>query len=512
MDTLYRILYAAHARGSHHKIALRALAMLRAPDAQDWARFFLSQADALMIGAKAPDTDFKDFTNHVLHVGDGDWGGAPKATRDWYAKLVDALKAGDHAGAAYAAGVVSHYYSDPLMPFHTGSSEAENTVHRAVEWSISRCFEEIWEQAPDVSLDLLRGFDPLGEDWVEPMVRAGAARAHARYWDLIAQYDFEIGVKKPEQGLTDKAKKFIAPLLAQAASGTAYLIERATLDADIAPPKVNLTVRTVVAGLKMPAKWVTKRLENAEERRLVQEIHAELVETGRVEETLPEESRVIREATAKRREAEARSKRAGKTVGPKDWKAERPGPAAPGSVPKELLQPEARRSQDRLRVSFAQKPTGAAKVSPLRPTLAPNAEVERAPSIGPKTAARLSDVGVRTVADLLAASPQALAASLARRSGSNWITADKLTVWRDQAALLTQIPGLKATEAVLLVASGHRTTAEIAAVEPARLHQRVSDAAETNEMRRALYEPKAPTKERVADLIETAKGLTAAAA
>lgn len=134
MSVLFRIVYAAHANGTHHKLALDALNHMQRRDADDWRRVFLKHVGKYLDGAKAPDVTFKDFKNHVLHVGDDYWGGAPEKVEEWYATTVTALRAGEWEAAAYAAGVLSHYYTDPVMPFHTGQTEAENAIHRATEW------------------------------------------------------------------------------------------------------------------------------------------------------------------------------------------------------------------------------------------------------------------------------------------------------------------------------------------------------------------------------------------
>ena len=78
-----------------------------------------------------------------LHVQDNYWGGAVKTAQLWYKLTVDALKLGDWKEAAYSAGVLSHYVSDPFMPFHTGQTEAEGKVHRACEWSIAQSYVEL---------------------------------------------------------------------------------------------------------------------------------------------------------------------------------------------------------------------------------------------------------------------------------------------------------------------------------------------------------------------------------
>src|SRR3989337_1297364 len=140
MSALFRIVYAAHANGTHHKLALVALNHMVRPDAEAWRRLFLKHVERYLEGSKAPDITFKDFKNHVLHVGEKYWGGAPEKAGEWYGKTVEAMRAGAWSDAAYAGGVLSHYYTDPVHPFHTGQTEAENSMHRACEWSINRSY------------------------------------------------------------------------------------------------------------------------------------------------------------------------------------------------------------------------------------------------------------------------------------------------------------------------------------------------------------------------------------
>ena len=143
MHLLFHIVYAAHADGTHHKLALDALRHLRCTDADYWQRLFLMHAKLYLEGAKAPDEEFKDFQNHVLHTRDGFWGGAPEKVGSWYHHVVEALALEDWPTAVYCAGVLSHYFMDPLQPFHTAQSEAENNIHRAVEWSISKSYDQL---------------------------------------------------------------------------------------------------------------------------------------------------------------------------------------------------------------------------------------------------------------------------------------------------------------------------------------------------------------------------------
>ena len=88
----------------------------------------LPEARALYLeGSKDPDNKFKDFKNHVLHVRDNYWGGAPEKVQNWYQHLVSALTAQNWSEAVYAAGVLSHYYTDPIHPFHTGRRKRRTT-------------------------------------------------------------------------------------------------------------------------------------------------------------------------------------------------------------------------------------------------------------------------------------------------------------------------------------------------------------------------------------------------
>lgn len=76
MSLLFKVVFASHARGTHHKLVLDSLRQLRGPDVTHWEELLLSEYAALLEGAKAPDDEFRDFKNHVLHVRENFWGGA----------------------------------------------------------------------------------------------------------------------------------------------------------------------------------------------------------------------------------------------------------------------------------------------------------------------------------------------------------------------------------------------------------------------------------------------------
>jgi predicted flap endonuclease-1-like 5' DNA nuclease len=102
--------------------------------------------------------------------------------------------------------------------------------------------------------------------------------------------------------------------------------------------------------------------------------------------------------------------------------------------------------------------------------LEPITNVVHAPSIGPKTAQRLANAGVHTVADLLAADPVEVARELAAKS----VTPEVVRSWQRQARLVCQIPQLRQHDAQILVGSGFTTAAQIAEMKPEDLFARVT--------------------------------------
>ncbi len=294
MSALFRIVYAAHANGTHHKLALDALNHMERSDAEAWRKVFLQHVGLYLEGSKAPDNSFKDFKNHVLHVGDAYWGGAPEKVEAWYGHTVTALRAEKWADAAYAAGVLSHYYTDPVHPFHTGQTEAENSMHRACEWSINRSYNDL-RALGEKKFAHLQVASHKDAHWLKQMTCDGAEFSHRYYEKLIAHYDLKRGVVRPEEGLDDVAKTIVAELLMYAADGFGHILDRAIAEAGVAAPEVSLTLETFIATLKIPAKWIEKKLSNAEDRRIVQAMYDELQTTGKVEHTLPDDDRVIRD-------------------------------------------------------------------------------------------------------------------------------------------------------------------------------------------------------------------------
>ena len=101
MSLLSAVVSASRCRSTHHRLAVDATEHLQSPDADSWQTLLLHHHVEYLTGAKAPDDVFKDFKNHVLHVRDNDWGGAPEACEEWYRRTVRALQQKDWAQAAW---------------------------------------------------------------------------------------------------------------------------------------------------------------------------------------------------------------------------------------------------------------------------------------------------------------------------------------------------------------------------------------------------------------------------
>lgn len=293
MNLLFNVVYAAHCRSTHHKMAMDALRKLSGMEGELWSRMFLKHHQWYLKGAKDPDTTFKDFRNHVLHVSQNNWGGAPKAARMWYDNTLEHLRARKWREAVYSAGVLSHYYTDPIQPFHTGQSKAENNIHRAAEWSITKSYADLYELAqqfgwPDVTL-------AEHDRWLEQAVIDGARTSHEFYQPLIDHYDLNAGRKDPPAGLDRYSREKLARLIAYAVVGWSQILQRLFRESGMVPPEVSLSIESVLATVEVPIRWVTKKMADVAERHQIEAMYAELQETGQVDRTLPEDDRVIRD-------------------------------------------------------------------------------------------------------------------------------------------------------------------------------------------------------------------------
>ncbi len=555
MSIVHTILRATHAKGTHHYLALDALKHLSGETAAAWERVFLKHVAVYVEGSKAPDDTFKDFVNHVLHPRDGYWGGAPVKAGEWYGDLVAALAKQDWPAAAYAAGVLSHYALDPLMPLHTAQSEAENNVHAAVEWSVNRSYADLARMA-EIEYGHLKITKSDEDNWLALLICQGADKATLHYETLLTHYDIKRGVVEPTEGLDYVGQRAVADMIAHAVRLFAVILDAAIEEANVAPPEVNLMGDVVASIAAWPRAKLLKRARDAEERAAIEAMYDELIRTGQVVQNLAPGEKEVRvryeaEVVAKRETVKpsnvfplpqraARKPRAAEAPPAEVVDLRKPlpvaaAPAATSVIPAAPARPAADATATATPATASPSAASApiASIIPLRePSVVPmparaamapstplatrtsadhthlksDDPVVDAPSIGPKTAARLNEVGIDTVEDFLRAHPIALSARLEVVH----ITPEVLTAWQNQAQLVLSVPGLRGTGAQLLVGAGYATLDALADSDEATLCADVLRFALTPSGQRILRDGSPPDVERIKSWIAAAKAAKAA--
>lgn len=108
--------------------------------------------------------------------------------------------------------------------------------------------------------------------------------------------------------------------------------------------------------------------------------------------------------------------------------------------------------------------------------------LEKAPSIGPKTAEKFTSAGIRTVGEFLNAEPHELAKKLSQKS----LDAVTLYEWQCQARLCCEIPKFRGYMAQILTAIGIQTKEEFVEAEIETLWDLVENFLTTPEAERLL--------------------------
>ncbi|MCY2984763.1 MAG: DUF4332 domain-containing protein [Planctomycetota bacterium] len=556
MDAIVAILRAAHCKSTHHYFAIDALNEVPSSRGKLLADLLMANYSDYLKGAKDPDNVFKDFENHVLHVRDGYWGGAAKTAEKWLEQSNRMLSAGNWKEAAYAIGVLSHYFSDPFMPLHTAQSPRETIVHRPLEWSVCCSYQSIFKMACEDSQ--LESF-PIGSasNWLTDSILRGATMANRYYEPLMDDYDMKESSRHPELALGSDSRKTLAMIFTWVLTGWGSVIDRIANEASVKLPTTSLAVPTLLAGLQMPVKKVVAGIESVEQKREVERILDEFNRTGNVVRNVSPEQRIVQKIRKERPElrpepsvveqavtSELMQLQAKPKVAPVQIKSNTidsvrstsnaiqptalprsPEPAkldrsppvtppvsiiptSPQVEPAHDAEPALQKPEKQVRevVKPSTEVTASEKTT-KRAKLTVDSPIVDAPAIGPKSAARLEAIGLTTVRDLLSHDADSISAELQ----SKWITPRIVDQWQDQARLACQIERLSAAGSGLLIMAGIRTAEELIRLRPAEAHAMVRAAAQTSEGQRLLRDQEPPPLKTIERWIDAARASKKAA-
>ena len=310
MKRLLAIIRNVHCIGTHQRFAIDAVSMIQTDSGKRLAGWLLYYYRSYLRGAIDPDVRFRDYHNHVLHVRDGYWGGAPRVAHQWYNRLQKYLRAERFSDAAHAAGVLSHYVTDVIEPLHTISNDREALIHRPLEWSIDQSYDRIYQRSRDEGLRIrIRLSSRPG--WLGSMMMRAAQIANQRCEGLIRQYRFEEGVQDPLDGLNDQSVDCLAELFALAITAVCEVLQRAAEETESYTgypiPECGSTWPTIGATVTSPLACYNKIMRRRDEMASIRALADEYFRTGQLSQCLPAEIDIkrrvieVRDAEIRRR-------------------------------------------------------------------------------------------------------------------------------------------------------------------------------------------------------------------
>jgi len=505
-----------------------ALKKLRTPPAQRLGNLLLKYHDHYLEGAHAPDWRFKDFENHAIHADDDLGGGAAGKCREWLDKTRGYLNAGQWRKATYACGVLSHYFTDPIMPLHTARGPSGSQVHRPFAWSVFKAYDSIDQlaQASQSSAEFQFAAD---ESWIGKAVLAVAQISNRHFSLLLKSYEISGATEPPEYGLTRESQESLATLFAMAIDGWAAVLTRIADEVTVELPSVSLAIPTALAAVDMPLAWLMRRFSEASTRRAVTSLLREHARKGAVVRHPAEEVQTVPGVNAATVVVESESQSvtaddlrlqavencmvSGNDTGADTVIADLGAPVFLSlaeararmkgysySAPCEL--PDLSKENVLLRLGTVPVQSNSTnREHRPRNVIHSGSQLIESPSIGPKTAKRFERIGVRTIGEFVALSPDMLEAQL----GTRWITAQLISDWQDQARLVCEVPELNGLYAQMLVAVGCRTAWQLRTANPNGLVAQLGQFCQTSEGQQILSMASLPTVDDTSRWIESAR-------
>jgi histone H3/H4 len=296
LDFVLSRLRRSHCRSTIQAIAIDALRHVSTPAGRRLVSWMTFNHRLFLRGVNDPDRRFRDFQNHVIHVTDGYWGGAPRVAHRWYDRLLNSLVDGQMSDAAHAAGVLCHYISDPLTPLHTEHCQHACVLHRPIEYAINLAYDDLyrlWNDDPQHALTDL----PNSRVWLGEMILRGSARANQHYWTFLSDIDLEQVMSRPRDCFGNRFASSAAEMLGRSVTAIARTLERAaqecedrtgqTLQAsDMSRPWVRDLVRMMPNRVGL---HIWKRKQSEKMQQLLDEYH----KRGELVEHLPSEVAIV---------------------------------------------------------------------------------------------------------------------------------------------------------------------------------------------------------------------------
>ncbi|OYP34920.1 zinc dependent phospholipase C family protein [Rhodopirellula sp. MGV] len=292
MQQLCRILRHAHCRTTHHRFAIDALSGVKTPAGKRLALWLLRHYPRYLQGSIDPDVRFRDFHNHVLHVRDGNWGGATRVAHQWYHKLHHHLHRERFDKAAHAAGVLTHYVSDVIQPLHTVSEPAEAVIHRPFEWTVDRSYNQILRHRDRHGISVRLG---LADDsaWLGSLMMHSARHASKKVTELTRRYRLDEAVHQPKAALDMALLDSLAELFALTLTAIAAIIDRVANETEAFTgyplPDCGLTLATCRATSTAPIGVAKTTLKSFFDKRQIRRLASEYSREGTLVEYLPPE-------------------------------------------------------------------------------------------------------------------------------------------------------------------------------------------------------------------------------
>jgi hypothetical protein len=294
MSLLYKLLHGQVCKSTHHKLVVDALMGVSGHACDVWQSYLLSEYRVLLDGAKLPDTQFRDFKNHVLHTSENNWGGAITAAQDWFQKAVKLCREKRWSEGVSAIGVLTHYVSDPFMPLHTGQTEAEGVIHRACEWSVTRSYDQLKTILETEMGGVTRAKKQSGDQWLQQLIIQGAQKSHKHYDEIVARYDLKRGSADPVAGLDQVSRRLFAKSIGECLSALTLVFEKVIEQVTSVPPNAQLTAEDILKQENISQSWIKKNLQDKEEQHAAMKILDEVQSRGKAVHALSQECQDVR--------------------------------------------------------------------------------------------------------------------------------------------------------------------------------------------------------------------------